>query len=49
MVEYEKQKGLDGRREDLGSNEDLISLVYRNGDDRSASERYRHGHTHITV
>lgn len=26
--------------------EDLISLYYRNGDDRSACERYRHKHTH---
>lgn len=36
-------------REEVGSNEDLISLDYRNGDDRSACERHRQEHTHIAA
>ncbi len=31
-------------REEVGSNEDLISLDYRNADDRSACERHTHSH-----
>lgn len=36
-------------KEEAGSNEDLISLDYRNGDDRSACERRRPERTRIIV
>lgn len=36
-------------REEVGSNEDLIILDYRNGEDRSACERHRQEHTHIEM
>lgn len=36
-------------REEVGSNEDIIILDYRNGEDRSACERHRQEHTHIEM